>query len=215
MAAYAGIDSFDSYSDGDLNGSNGGSGWSGAWSGSVLFDVQGTVVRPGGSTKAVVVTSANWNSEPVISRTLTTAADSGDIYYSIRKSVSAGGVHQTLFYNGGTLAFYTPWDNTGKLDLVGTTTVTIFSSGSDNTWYDVHISFTTSTTAKARYKLSTDANWGAFTSTVTLSGGANQITVVKMSTGAAGTAPNGYWDNISITDPAASTVKALGLLGVG
>ena len=220
MAAYAGIDNFESYSVGDLNGGNGGSGFSDAWGTTTLVDVQSTVTRNASSTRAVTVTAANVPSEPYIARTLTTGADSGDFYGSMRKSLTSG-VQDYFFYGGATLAFYVRFDSAGNINLVGTTTVAIVTSPSANQWYDINVNWVSATSVKARYKLNTDTSWGSFTTAVTLSGGISSITIVKIGCQNNGTAPDMYWDDIQNTDPTPVTATSgknfptLTLLGVG
>ena len=58
--SWTAIENFNSYADGDLNGENGGSGWSGAWSGSVNYDIQGTTTYEGAKA---VVNSTNVNAD--------------------------------------------------------------------------------------------------------------------------------------------------------
>jgi len=202
MAAYAGVDTFESYSVGGLNGGNGGSGWSGAWSGDTSFTVQSTVTRSAGSTRAVKLPSGS-TADILQTRILSAAADSGDIYFSMRKGGGVTGlVQDTFFYSGGTLAFYVRADQGGaaSINLVGTTTETIVATPAGDTWYDFHINFVSSTSVKARYRTPGGA-WGAFTNAVTLAGSASSVDRVKIHWDSFGTPRDLYWDDIQNTDP--------------
>lgn len=85
FAAWGGVDNFNSYSDGDLNGQSGGSGWAAAWSGSTAFDVQGSVVYEG--AKAIIIDNAAGGN---MSRQLTSAVTSGTVYVATRCTEYAG-----------------------------------------------------------------------------------------------------------------------------
>lgn len=219
MANFAGFDDFDGDTDGDLNGQGGGTGWSANWSGSTDFDIQGTVVRPGGSTKAVKVAGAAVSSEGNIVRVLTAAADAGDVYFSNRKDGWAGGILMTQFRSGGTLGFYVLWELTSQeVKLIGTTTEVISGSILEDTWYDFNVNWVTSTTVRARMKLSTDTDWGAFTTAVTVSNSLTSIDRIRFEVGSGNTNPDMYWDLVEGTAaPAAGggVNRGLALMGVG
>jgi len=207
MATYAGIDTFESVGNGSaLNGTSGGSGWSGAWSGSASFVGEATVTRAAGSTRSIKLPSGSADGS-IISRGLTSAADSGDIYFSMRKGGGVTGcVQDTFFYSGGTLAFYIRGDQGGAapFTLNGTTSQTIIATPSGDTWYDFNINFVSSTSVKARYRIPGGA-WNSFTSAVTLSGSATSVDTVKFDYQSFGTNRDLYWDDIQNTDSGSTT----------
>jgi len=209
MATYAGIDNFDSYSDGDLHAENGGSGWAGAWSGSTYFDVQGSVTRSG--AKAVEMVSDA--TEPSIFRQLSAAADAGDIYFSFRRS-GADDQFGLAFRSGGTAsgdaAFEVKWENDGDLVLIGTTTVNIATGAGTGTWYDIHVNIVSTTTCRARAKTASAGAWGAYSSTVTYKNTKNSFDWVGfVFDSLGGGTPTFYFDEITNVSPVAFVPKVI------
>jgi hypothetical protein len=212
MANFAASDSFDTYSDGDLNGGNDGTGWAGAWSGGTEFDIQGTTtVNSQGKAVQMIMPGGT---EPLIDRQLSAAADGGNIYFSMRRDTSTDDAFTFGTYDGspgaGTLAFYVQMTSGSNIDIGGTTAQTIVSSISLATWYDIHVEYVTSTTAKARAKLSTETNWGSFTSAITLSNSKAQFTYIRVSAGQNGAgSPTFYFDRLQSTEPEGSFVPKI------
>lgn len=218
MASFNATESFN-YSDGDLNGQNGGSGFSGAWSGSTNYDVQSTVYPDGATVQKGVIN--NTQAEVVISRSLSATADSGDIYFSIRRN-DTGDLLGTVFRQTSGNAIIVYWLNSGgAISLNGTTSANIVASPTLGVWYDIHLQFVTATTIKAQAKLSTDTTWGSYTSNITLSNSKNGFDEIQLDwEAAAGTDTPFYWARIQPTDPTPPTAVArdareLSLLGVG
>lgn len=164
-AAYAGIDNFDSYGNGDLNGLNSGSGWATAWSGSVNYDVQAATTF-NSSTKAVQVTGGG--AENDISRTFT-GVDSGDFYWAMRTNSTATNADYCgiEIWNGGTfggvLGQLNQGDGTLRTYDGSFHTLTSFSA---DTWYIINVNFVSSTQFKVRWKVS-GGTFSAFTSPMT------------------------------------------------
>lgn len=132
-------DTFNTYSDGDLTGNNGGTGWAAAWSGSTNFDVQGTTVYEG--AKAVNnTTNANAN----ISRQLSAAvATTGTLYFAMRRSLNNSGqivtnIRNQLNQNAAQVVMNASGNITAGS---GGDTVTLVTGYSVNTWYVFRLAF--------------------------------------------------------------------------
>ena len=148
------IDNFNSYSDGDLNGQ-------GSWSGSTLFDVEGTTVQEG--TKAVSNVSATGGE---IAKGFTIQANGVQRFY-IRQ------VDGTLADNSGTFQLKEGatvivqlfrWSTSNGSDLryqTGASTYTNFGTLTSGNWFYVDIEWRSSD-KYIRYSF----NGGAFTSWV-------------------------------------------------
>lgn len=133
--AWVAVDNFDSYSDGDLNGDNGGSGFSGAWSADLTYDVQGTTVYQG--TKAV--TCAGVNVDAI--RTLTTGVSSGIVKIALRSTQFANNVGGFVLRESGSSKIRATLE-VGAIRLQNgaqSASVDIVPSASANTWYEIHI----------------------------------------------------------------------------
>jgi len=199
MAAYAGIDTFDTYSDGDLTGENGGSGFSGAWSGSTGYDVQG-VTTFGGSSKAVDLDTANVE----IDRTLSATIDSGDMYFAIRYDGADGsGASSVQLLDGTTFGMSVQLRDDGsprRLIVASSVGITeLLATAVSTTWYIVNVNFLSSTTFKVRFKAE-GGSFSAFTGTLTYSNTVSNPGVVRLAH-SNGIVDNFFWDEIGTTDP--------------
>lgn len=206
-AAFALTDQFDTYSDGDLTGNNGGTGWSGAWSGSTLFDIQGTTVFAG--AKAVRVVN-DGGGEDGVERSFTSSVDSGDAYYALRWDSGTSGYGTLEFYNGSSFGGGIQIRDDGSpkriVALSSVAPTELLSNPSSGTWYIVHIQFLSATTFRARVKASGGA-FGSFSSTLTYAGSVSSLTKFKFTTGnSSGT--TFYWDEICTADPSSSCTGA-------
>lgn len=211
MAAYAGVDDFNSYSDGDLTGNNGGSGFSGAWSGSTLFDVQGTVTLSG-TGKAIVKTGT----DAQIGRLMTSTVNSGDMYFAVRGDATGynyvgvgGATYATQF---GVLAGV-DGANLVYIDNLGSHIITTATSGS---WYIINVNFINGAQWRFRWKVK-GGSFSSFSGTLGMANSQSNPQYVWMAGGNSGTT---YVDDIGTTDPDAPTdgggrSTALNLLGVG
>ena len=193
--AWVAVENFDSYSDGDLHGENGGSGWASAWSGSVEFDVQGSEVFKG--TKAIV---CNVNSNVEISRNLSSTSETGIVYCAMRKASTDTGSLQINFKGiSGTRFRVVLWPN-GTLVLNGNTTQVLLNPFVANTWYLVRVTYdTNANSCTASYY--TGSAWASDTSAVTMTGTSQQeLNGVRLSDSETGATAN-YWDEITGEDP--------------
>jgi len=204
MAAWAGIDNFDSYGDGDLHGESGGSGWSDAWGGSTAYDVQGTTTF-GGSTKAV---QHDTSSTGTIVRTLTSSVDSGDLYYAIRTDDASLDGIQFEIQDGATLGGAVSFENDGGATYqirVSTHAVAdILESLAADTWYIININFVSSTQFKVRAKVE-GGSFNAYSSDLTYINSVNNPDRLDMTSFPIGSGQvNLYIDEIGTTDPDAA-----------
>ncbi len=201
-AAYAATDSFDTYSNGDLTGNNGGSGFSAGWSGNAAYDVQSSITF-NATTKAVSVAGVGTES---ITRAMSAGADSGNLYFAIRKD---GNDDQLTFdfKSGATLAGgvgLTHNSSTGVDLIVYGTAAETFTGLAQNTWYIVNVELLSATTFRARYKPAGGA-YSAFSSTKTyLSSVSSPSTVQLRYSNDGGANPTFYFDELCTSDPESS-----------
>ncbi len=156
-------DNFNSYTDGDLNGQGG-------WSGSVDFDVQGSVVKEG--AKAVQLVGAAGGAE--ISKTGTEIATGKTSFYIRKTSITLGPGYSlefgfrlnTTYRHGGRF-----WGDKIQIeDGAGNNTADVATGLSANTWYLVEYEYT-STQHRARVD---GGSWTAWQGNYT-SGNVNNI----------------------------------------
>lgn len=190
--AWVAEEDFNSYDNGDLNGKNGGSGWASAWSGSTAYDVQSTTRFEG--AKAVINTT---NSSTNISRALTTATSSGVVYFTMR--FASGGYMETQFKNSvnGT-RFYVVYNNyTGNIALIGSSSVTLVSSASVDTWYSVEVTYNTGTNSVTAKTKPVGGAWSSASSDagMTSTGSVDNITLAHEN------AEDTFWDSFSASEP--------------
>lgn len=203
MAAYAGIDDFESYSVGNLNGGNGGSGWFAVWVNAGLqYQVESSVTL-GTSTRAVLVDNPPNNT--TASRILSSSVNSGEQYFAFRRASGSGGYGGLDFLSGGPLGvgsllggIQNDGSNIGAFG--GSGGGTIFASPADDTWYIVHVVFLTSTTFKARAKVS-GGSFGSYCADATYIGGGSNPDTIEFRVGSSGGAGKFYFDALGITDP--------------
>lgn len=201
FAAFSITDNFDSYSDGDLTGQNGGSGWSAAWSGSTGYDVQGTTVYSG--AKAITDTiGANQNH--TIIRDLSSET-SGDFYVAWRTSSVSAACGYFLLREGASGRGYirlpctaastnlTIYNNTGG------TYENIATGLSANTWYVLHVQFDATTDQyRARHY---DGSWSAYTAYKDMVPGTGISRIEIQNEGESSTTGTMLFDEIQTTDP--------------
>jgi hypothetical protein len=181
------VDNFNSYSDGDLAGNNGGSGWSAAWSGSANHDVQGTVTYEG--AKAVQNSVGTGN----ISRTFTSRS-SGVVRVAMRRSSNGSGQSRILAEDsGGTTQYAVEMASTGQFVLKSTEGDTNVAAYSADTWYVVDLEFDTSVPRqRARIDNGTWSAWKApFAGSAT--NNVNKVYFDENSTGV-----DNYWDDVEL-----------------
>lgn len=196
---------FNSYSDGDLNGQNGGTGWSGAWSGSGNYDVQGSVVFEGAKA---VINSANANAD--IERHATTGIGSGAVYIGIRPGNTSAGAIAVKLQNASsyTRRIGIVFNSSGNIVLEGTSNVTLVSGYAANTFYLFRITFDTGTNqATAAYSTAPYGSAESFSSessavTMANSGDIQGVYITKDARSG-----NDYVDYISTTNPYTTTTE--------
>lgn len=191
------------YSDGDLAGNSGGSNWSGAWAGGTA-DIDIVSNR---------VSAALDASEGFCSRLTTSNIDSGDAYfigfYKDLVAATTSGWSMDFFdggtagtYSGVALALQIRALNSAGITLEGTTTESIVAAGViTGSPYDIHLQWLSSTSVRARAKLSADSSWGSFTAAVTLKNSKAQVNHVGLECSDDVIDTTGYLDQITTTDP--------------
>jgi hypothetical protein len=199
--AWVAEENFNSYSDGDLNTLNGGSGFSGAWSGGVSYDVQGTVVLEGAKA---VVNSGNANAD--IQRDLTTATNTGVVYFGIRRNdTGTTGQYQIQFRNSVSGVVFKVVMDAGKIDLVGASTQTLVATYLADTWYGIRITYSdTAGTPSVVGATNSGTGWSADSADVDVFA-AGEINRILVSIDALGAGVSAYLDSISASDPVPST----------
>jgi len=188
---------FDSYSDGDLNGNNGGSGFSAAWSGGTNYDVQGTTVYQG--AKAVTGVNANQN----ISRPLTTAVSSGVVYVAMRYSAGTGDAQFDFRTSGNTTNAFriSMRDVSGSKNILTLAAVetTLLTGFDTSVFYVFEVTINGDNTFNIRFHNGT--SWSSTTSNLAYANNGN-IDGVQLNSGGAQTV---FYDYISPTNPISST----------
>ena len=128
---------FDDLTTGDLNGQD-------SWSGSTAWDVQTSVVQAGAKAISCVGSSSNEN----ITRTITATTSGHFIFYM--RATHSGGTHTGSthrFRNASAIGRFEVrfTQNSNNLQLVGSSTITLVSGYSINTWYKIEIDYNTTT----------------------------------------------------------------------
>lgn len=195
--AWVATDSFDTYSNGDLNGANGGSGWSGAWSGDTSYDVQSTTFYDG--TKAV--TCAGVNVDMV--RSLTTPVTAGIVKVALRSTQFANNVGGFVLRDGGANRIRVTLE-AGAIRLQNgaqSVSADIVASASANTWYEIHVEIDAAND-RARARLVGDAAWGSWITVEAFT----DIDEVRVTT-ASDTSGSMLFDTIGVgSDPVVATL---------
>lgn len=188
--AWVAVENFNSYSDGDLNGENGGSGWSGAWSGDVDFDVQGTTVFEG--VKAVTGVGANGN----ITRTLTTAVNTGTAYFSMRHN-GTGDATFSFQNSSSTIIVRIQFASSNITTFNNETVVDLVTSYNTSQWYTFEVIFNGNNTFDIRVYDGT--SWVGDNDGLSYDfGSTGDADKVNLNQGGTGTA---FWDDITPTNP--------------
>jgi hypothetical protein len=199
--AWTAVETFNTYSDGDLAGNNGGSGWSGAWvnAASEVINVQGTTVYEG--AKAV---SNNGAGNYFYTRDLSSSVggDGNVIYVAIRRSSTSTGELSFSIRNASNGSKWAVRLNaSGNLTLVGATTTTVLAGYSANTWYAIRLTFNvTSDTAVVAYSTSGYQSGGSWSSDSSSVAAANTGNVDRIGLGG-DLGSTTLYDYISGVDP--------------
>jgi len=211
--AWTAVENFDSYSDGDLAGNNGGSGWSGAWANGAVevIDVNGTQTYQG--AKSVTDNSAVNNAFYTRDLTSAVTGDGNIVYLAMRKgSTSSGLLNVSIRNSGSGNRAEVRFNTSGNLVLVGTTTATILAGYSADTFYAIRLTFNvTAGTSTAAYSTGTfggGGSWSSESSAVTMNNSGN---IDRIGLGRDAGTSTDYWDYISGTDPlpASTSVKTI------
>ncbi len=198
-AAFAGVDNFDSYSNGDLNGNSGGSGWSTAWAGDTTFDVQGSVTY-NSSAKAMGVVS-NTSAEDDILRTFP-GTDSGDFYFALRTNTTTvtSDYCSIEIWNGATFGGVLAQLNLGTTELRtydgSFHALTTFSA---DTWYIINVNFVSTTQFKVRWKVG-GGSFSSFTSDMTYTSSVSSPDKINLAV-LRNSASDCYMDEFGTSDP--------------
>lgn len=192
--AWTGEDNFDSYSNGDLNSQ-------GSWSGSTLYDVQGSVVYQG----AKAVSRTTMATGGTIAKAFT-AATAGSMYIAMRKDSSTQGTSYTLLTDSSEgVCCYIRMHNDSKIYAYdGATGYVNIGSYAANTWCVINAEWDDAGHPDQwRCRFHDGTSWTAFTSWIStynaITAGIDTVTLDIDNTG--GT-PTAYWDLITATDPA-------------
>lgn len=200
VGAYAGIDNFDSYSNGALHLENGGSGWAAAWSGSINYVVTTDSVFKGDKAVQIATDSGS------ISRLLSSTVDSGDLYYAISTNDETKDGLQIEIQDGATLGGAVSFEH----DAVSKYQIRISSHAEADvmqdlvadTWYIININFVSSTQFKVRAKVA-GGSFNAYSADLTYINSVTEpdtIDWTAFGAGSAGTVTI-YFDEIGTTDP--------------
>ena len=186
-------DNFNSYSDGVLNGENGGSGWNSIWTGSNAFEVQGTVTYEGAKAVRVI---QGVGQEPTINRSFSPKT-SGTLHWAQRKDADAQVQGVTLF-SGATRAAHVWIDTTDRplgLQWVMNDGVSEIAVGASYTLGNLDTIDLEFDTALDQYRVA--INGGGYTGWKNFVNSVASIDTLQIETGSASPiSATGYWDDI-------------------
>lgn len=187
---------FNSYSDGELNGGNGGIGWNSAWTGTTLAQIQGDVVFEG--SKAAKVSLPN-GVEANIKRTFE-QKNTGTLHWVQRKDQGSHG-QGIVLYSGDTLALFAQvGSDVGSPGLEWVTTsgsgIAVFDPYTIGNWDTADIEFDSNTD---QFRIS--INNGSFSPWMDFANPVDGIDGIALNFSAAGPETvDMYWDDIRFTN---------------
>jgi len=213
--AWIAEDNFNSYSDGDLNGESGGSGWTTAWSGNILYDVQGVTTYEG--TKAVKIIEPTGDTTESISRDFT-ALTSGIVYVSIQRSTVADGGFHVVLREGASAQMHVRFGSDGNISAYNQVAGYVVQQAYNaNTWYRIGIEWDNVGQAN-KWRMNIDE--GAFSAWYTVQGATyTNVSRFAIDADSATVAYSAYFDTIdpdytpsapSVEDPALIQVQTTG-----
>lgn len=151
------VENFDSYTDGDLNGQGG-------WSGSVNWDVQGTIVQSGVKAVQCAISAST------IDKSITASANGNQVFYIRSNALNVGATnHSVRFYEGATyitgIYLNEGGGSPGDILLDGSASDPIVATWVINTWYKIEVEWRTSDDSfRARVN---DGTWTSWTTVPT------------------------------------------------
>ncbi|MFZ2719298.1 MAG: hypothetical protein WAZ27_00320 [Minisyncoccia bacterium] len=187
---------FNSYSDGELSGGNGGVGWNDAWTGTALAQVQGDTVFEG--SKAVKVSLPN-GVEANIKRTFE-QKNTGTLHWVQRKDQGSHG-QGIVLYSGDTLALFAQvGSDVGSPGLEWVTTsgsgIAVFDPYTIGNWDTADIEFDSNTD---QFRIS--INDGSFSPWMDFANPVDGIDGIALNFSAAGPETvDMYWDDIRFNE---------------
>lgn len=196
--AWVAYEDFDSYSNGDLNGNNGGTGWSAAWSGSGDYDVQSTTVLQG--TKSIQQNGSG--TEPEIARSLTASTTDGTMVYLTRRNITNGGVPVMNISESGARVCGVYFDTSAQIQAYGSASNVIGSYAADTT-YQIAIQYDCGTD---QFRVSIDG--GAYSSWYDFFTTETSLTGVLIRFNAAGPDSQNFWDYIHAPAAGPATLES-------
>lgn len=188
-------DNFDGYSDGDLNGQ-------GSWSGSTLYDVQGSVVYQG----AKAVSRTTFGTGGTIANSVT-AVTAGSLFIAMRKTSSTQGSAYTMLQDSGEgVCCYVRMHNDSKIYAYNAASGYVnMGSYASNTWCIINIEWDDSAHPNQwRCRFHDGSSWSSWTSWIdTYNAITSGIDGVVFDIDNTGGTPTAYWDLLTPTDPTA------------
>lgn len=204
--AWVAIENFNSYADGDLAGETGGSGWNGAWVNGLTQTMSVTAVQEYEGAKGVLT---NHNvSNTFYYRLLTSAISTNGnvVYFAMRKSLNNSGEVSCGLRSSSGSRLSIAMNASGNITLGGSTSVTLVSGFTVDTWYVFRLTFNvvagTATAAVSTAAYGGTRSWGSESSSVTMASSGDIDRFQIQSDANAGTS---YIDYISPIDPTGMT----------
>lgn len=204
--AWAATENFDSYTQGnDLNGSNSGSGWSGAWSADPSYDISATAFQGANGVQC-----ASQNVDAI--RGISAAVTDGIFHIAIRRSSLAAGENGVVLRDGGSSRIRITFTTTSIVLQNGAqdASVTLLTSPSVDTWYEAHVEIDAAND-RARGRIDND-QWSAWLTVESYA----DIDDIRVTTGSTATGTF-FIDDIreGSEPPAASPIRRRMMTGVG
>lgn len=201
--AWQATETFEGLNVADLAGQGGGSGWTGNWTNAATEVINvSSATTFDGSRSADVNTNAG---STLYYRVIATpvATDGNVFYIAMRRSgISAGGDLNVLLRSGTTNRFNFGLKGDQNLKIAGTTTVTLLSTYSFNTWYTLRITLNAaSNTMTAAYGAGNYLTGFSYSSESSAVTGSNSGDIDRIYINCDPDSGSEFIDYISPTDP--------------
>lgn len=182
------LENFDALNTGQLNGQG---GWSGGTDTQVTSAVNQSGTRAVGKSGGGGISDTKKSITPINTDTSTASC----YVRSTTVNNGAGGSFGCAFFDDASEIVSLKFDDEGnRLIMVGASTVSLLSSPSANTWYQLEVEFNfTANTVRARY------NGGSWSSSINALASLNFAEVTHISTRFGGLAGDAYLDTIEAT----------------